>query len=105
MRFGFFGEVALDEGLGDFLFFGSEGAEVRDALELFGGEGGFGGGITGEVAGDTGVEGEEAGGGELLESSPSSFVDDLELGRVAAPFGFVEEGGNGGGATGIAQDG
>ena len=29
----------------------------------------------------------------------------MELGWIAAPVGFVEEGENGGGAGGIAQDG
>lgn len=38
---GFFGEVGFDEESGDFLLFGGEGSEVGDALELFGGEGGF----------------------------------------------------------------
>jgi hypothetical protein len=38
---GFFGEVGFDEESGDFLLFGGEGAEVLDASELFGGEGGF----------------------------------------------------------------
>jgi len=40
VRFGSFWEVGFDE-FGDFLFFGSEGAEIGDSLELFGGEDGF----------------------------------------------------------------
>lgn len=100
---GFFGEVGLDEELGDFLFLGGEGAEVGDTLELFGGESGFGRwSVASEVAGGAGVESDEATGGELLKSCPGGFVDDLELGRAAAPVGFVEEGGDGGGASRIA---
>ena len=57
------------------------------------------------MAGGAGVEGEEAAGGELLDGGPGGFVDDLELGGIAAPVGIVEEGGDGGGAAGIAQDG
>ena len=83
---GFLGEVGVDEELGDFLLFGGEGAEVGDALELFGGEGGLlrGRGVAGEVAGGAGVEGDEAGGGELLDGGPGGFVEDLEL-RGASP--------------------
>ncbi len=108
VRFGFVGEVGGDEEGRDFLFLGGEGAEGGDAFELFGGEGGFcgfGRGFSGEVAGGAGVEGNEAGGGECLEGGPGGFVENLEFRRVAAPVGFVEEGGNGGGAGGVAEDG
>ncbi len=75
-------------------------------MELFGGEGGFlGWGVAGEVAGGAGVASEEAGGGECLDSGLGGVVDNLELGRAAAPVGFVKKGGDGGGASGIAQDG
>lgn len=50
MRFRVFGEFGGDEEVGD-LFLGGEGAEVGDALDLLGGEGGLYGLPAGEVTG------------------------------------------------------
>ncbi len=107
MGLGFFGEVGIGEELGDFLFFCGEGFEVGNALELLGGEGGLWGwrGDAGEVAGGAGVESEEAGLGETLDGFPCGFVDDLELGGISPPVGFIENFRYGEGAGGVAENG
>lgn len=108
VRLGLIGQVFGDEKVRDFLFLRGEGPELGDALELFAGEGRLWGqrrGVAGEVAGGAGVEGDEAGGGELLEGGPGGLVEDLELRGMAAPVGFVEELRNPGGASGEMEDG
>ena len=82
MRSSFVLQAFSGEQLGDFLFLGGEGAEIGDALDLFGGEGGFGWRwwlLAAEVAGGAGVEGDEADFGEALEALPGGLVEDMEL--------------------------
>ena len=41
----------------------------------------------------------------MLDGGPGGFVDDLELGGISLPVGFLENFRNCGGAGGIAEDG